>query len=185
MFARNSRPPKAVIKSNLLAGREPDAQAIAGARRLYRKALLLAKIRKLWSFVSRQHQSPIILDDYRNVDSVYRWRYIGVLDIPINWIIGCETQCDEFDSAFYPQRSHDSSRWLTIAIARQMGVPAPPIEVIQIGSNYFAQTGHYQISVARAMGRKILKAYVTSWEINNRIRNSKKRIDLYELQGPS
>jgi hypothetical protein len=45
----------------------------------------------------------------------------------------------------------------------------PVIEIVQVDSMYYAQTGQYQLSVARAQGKKMITAYVTSWDVQGKV----------------
>ena len=78
---------------------------------------------------------------------------------------GSEEPCREFDVEFLPYKLHNLDHWLDIAFAKLIGINIPPIELIRVPSGYFAQSGHYRISVLRVMGHKVIQAYVTSWEI--------------------
>jgi len=75
-------------------------------------------------------------------------------------IWGSEGRCRDFDRAFYPLRSHEKDRWLSIAVAREIGIGLPPVELVQVGDVYFVQDGHHRISVARMQGQKAVDAGV-------------------------
>ncbi|MDQ4075720.1 MAG: chromosome partitioning protein ParB, partial [Chloroflexota bacterium] len=61
---------------------------------------------------------------------------------------------------FQPLQEHTKDRWIRIAIAYQMGKPLPPVELLQIGENYFVRDGHHRISVAKARAQKEIEANV-------------------------
>ena len=42
-----------------------------------------------------------------------------------------------------------------------MGSSLPPVDLAKIGELYFVRDGHHRVSVARALGRKDIDAYVT------------------------
>jgi hypothetical protein len=53
------------------------------------------------------------------------------------------------------------SRWEHIAAAMRRGEALPPVDLVRIGQIYFVRDGHHRISVARALGRTDIDAYVT------------------------
>jgi hypothetical protein len=52
-------------------------------------------------------------------------------------------------------------RWERLALAHRRGEPIPPIDVYRIGNLHFVKDGHHRVSIALAMGRKTIDAYVT------------------------
>ena len=59
------------------------------------------------------------------------------------------------------------ARWERIANAVRRGEPMPPISLFQIGEVYFVRDGHHRVSVARALGRTDIDAYVV--EVRTRV----------------
>lgn len=90
-------------------------------------------------------------------------RLPGIKIIPICQIRGSEGRSQDFDNAFRPRQIHHLDRWVNIAIARLENIPLPPVELIQIGDNYYIRDGHHRISVACAQGQADIEAYVTMW----------------------
>jgi hypothetical protein len=90
--------------------------------------------------------------------------YAGTHTVPIRRIRGSLDRCADFDAAFHPIRTHNRARWLGIAVARQKGVPLPPVRLVQVGDLYFVEDGHHRISVARAMGQEEIDAEVIVWQ---------------------
>lgn len=147
---------------------EPDDPTLPRAWELYYKARIQGLLMKAWAYITGGDRKLLDLNSIKREKFIYSWRYIGVRDVQINQIVGSENLCSTFDRAFYPLRSQDEARWLFIAISKLNGTQSPPIDLVQIGSRYFAQTGQYHISVTRAMGHKAIKAYVTRWDISER-----------------
>ena len=85
----------------------------------------------------------------------------GLRTINLQQITGSEGRADDFDAAFCPLQSHTRDRWVSVATAMLTGVPLPPVELLQIGQEYFVRDGHHRISVARALGQKAIDAIVT------------------------
>jgi hypothetical protein len=52
------------------------------------------------------------------------------------------------------------ARWERIANAARRGEPLPPISVYRVGDVHFVRDGHHRVSVARALGRDTIDAYV-------------------------
>lgn len=90
-------------------------------------------------------------------------RYAGIQIIPLSRITGTENRSDEFDGDFYPLSDHLEDRWVNVAIAQIRDIKLPPVELIQVGDDYFVRDGHHRISVARAFGQDAIDAEVTMW----------------------
>ena len=89
----------------------------------------------------------------------------GIQAVRIDAIRGSEGRCNEFDARFHPLKEYTRFRWERVASARQDGVGLPAVDLIQIGASYFVRDGHHRISVASAMGEKVIEANVTVWEL--------------------
>ncbi len=90
-------------------------------------------------------------------------RLPGVQIVPISQIRGSEGRTQDFDSAFRPRQTHNLDRWVNIAVARERGIPLPPVDLIQIGHHYYVRDGHHRISVACAQGQADIEAHITVW----------------------
>ncbi|HEY47887.1 MAG TPA: hypothetical protein G4O14_14040 [Anaerolineae bacterium] len=156
------------IRECLWSLKEPDDPALPRALELYWKARIRGRLMKAWSSFTGGDRGLIDLNSIKIKKFVYSWRYVGVRDVQINKIVGSEGLCGTFDRAFYPLRAQDEARWLSVALSKLNGSHTPPIDLVQIASRYFAQNGQYHISVARAMGQKVIKAYVTRWDVSER-----------------
>jgi hypothetical protein len=88
-------------------------------------------------------------------------RSLGLRTIPVDSIVGTVDRSREFDRRFRPTSRRVRRRWQRIAEAERRGEPMPPISVYLIGDMHFVKDGHHRVSVARAMGRKEIDAYVT------------------------
>jgi hypothetical protein len=157
---------------------EPDDPTLSKALELYYKARFQGLLQKAWAYITGGDRGLVDLNLIKSEKFIYSWRYIGVRDVQINQIVGSEKLCNTFDKAFYPVRSQDEARWLIVAISKLNGAQSPPIDLVQIGSQYFAQNGQYQISVTRAMGQKAIKAYVTRWDISERSIGNQWKVNL-------
>jgi hypothetical protein len=86
--------------------------------------------------------------------------YVGLRTVPIHSIRGSESRCQDFDADFCPLQTRTRERWLSVATARIKGLTLPPVELIQVGTEYFVRDGHHRISVARALGEQNIEAEV-------------------------
>jgi hypothetical protein len=87
-------------------------------------------------------------------------RYAGLATIPLDSILGTVDRATGFDRQFRPTTVHVRARWERIANAMRRGESMPPISVYRIGEVHFVRDGHHRVSVARALGRTEIDAYV-------------------------
>ncbi len=84
----------------------------------------------------------------------------GIISVPLARIVGSEGRVGDFDNAFNPLNDNTRDRWINIAVARRRGDSLPPVELIQVGGDYYVRDGHHRISVARAAGQREIEARV-------------------------
>jgi hypothetical protein len=87
-------------------------------------------------------------------------RYAGLQTIPLGSVLGTVDRTKGFDRQFRPTSAHVRARWERIANAVRRGEAMPPISVYRIGEVFFVRDGHHRVSVARALGRTHIDAYV-------------------------
>src|SRR5436305_1614361 len=85
----------------------------------------------------------------------------GQTVVPLDAIVGTVDRGRDFDRSFRPTTGRVRSRWEHIAAAMRRGEPLPPVDLVRIGQIYFVRDGHHRISVARALGRTDIDAYIT------------------------
>jgi hypothetical protein len=88
-------------------------------------------------------------------------RNLGLQIISLDSIVGTVDRGREFDRQFRPTSSRPRERWERIAAAMRRGEVIPPIDVFRVGELHFVKDGHHRVSVARALGRDTIDAYVT------------------------
>ena len=134
----------------------PVDQAMVAARKLYQQTSSRSWIDRLRLAFNRDTHCLFALFQVQATHEVLDQRHLGTQTVPISQIRGssAEGRCRDFDADFRPLKSHNESRWLSIAAARQRGVELPPIILIQVGEIYFVQDGHHRISVARALDQE-------------------------------
>lgn len=89
-------------------------------------------------------------------------RDMGIRTVELARITGSEGRNRDFDRDFRPMASHLRDRWVSVAEAWLKGVVLPPIELIAVGQHFVVRDGHHRISVARALGLKVLEAHVVT-----------------------
>lgn len=145
------------------------ADAAYQARRraipLFRRARSHAAQRRIWSVLTGRRNALRDLSAVTGEVEVKARHHLGVHHVPIARIQGSEGRSRDFDSAFFPTSTHNEERWLGIAAAQLQDLPLPPVDLIQVGDNYYVRDGHHRISVARSFGQKEIEAQVTLWEV--------------------
>ena len=88
-------------------------------------------------------------------------RPFGLKVVTLDEIVGTIDRGRDFDRRFRPTSARVRSRWEQIAAAMRRGEAMPPVELLKVGDIYFVRDGHHRVSVARALGRTDIDAYVT------------------------
>jgi hypothetical protein len=92
---------------------------------------------------------------------------VGLQVVPIAAIVGTVDRERDFDRRFRPTSGRVRGRWERIAEAMRRGEAMPPVDLYRIGELYFVRDGHHRVSVAYALGREDIDAYVT--EVQTRV----------------
>ena len=106
-------------------------------------------------------------------------RRLGQQVIPLDSIVGTVDRTREFDRQFRPTTGRVRGRWERVAAAMRRGESLPPIDVYRIGELHFVRDGHHRVSVARALGRSDIDAYVTEVETRVPIESGLRPSDLF------
>ena len=104
---------------------------------------------------------------------------LGLQVIPLDSIVGTVDRTREFDRQFRPTTGRVRGRWERVAAAMRRGESLPPIDVYRIGELHFVRDGHHRVSVARALGRSDIDAYVTAVETRVPIESGLRPSDLF------
>ncbi|MDX1417179.1 MAG: hypothetical protein R3293_23435 [Candidatus Promineifilaceae bacterium] len=91
-------------------------------------------------------------------------QYMGQMQIPLDKIKGSVGRYDDFDAAFMPRKDFLKERWQGVEIAMMHG-KTPPIDLYQVGNDFFVVDGNHRVSVARQLGLDTIEAYVTRFEM--------------------
>ncbi len=88
-------------------------------------------------------------------------RSAGLKVVSLDQIVGSVGRGRDFDRRFRPTSGRSRGRWEQIAAAARRGESFPPVDLVKVGELYFVRDGHHRVSVARALGRTDIDAYVT------------------------
>jgi hypothetical protein len=91
----------------------------------------------------------------------------GLHVVPLDSIVGSVDRSRDYDRRFRPTSRRTRGRWEQIAAAARRGESFPPVDLLRVGELYFVRDGHHRVSVARALGRTDIDAYVT--EVTTRV----------------
>ena len=92
---------------------------------------------------------------------------VGLTVVPLDAIVGSVDRSRDYDRRFRPTSGRTRGRWEQIAAAARRGESFPPVDLMHVGELYFVRDGHHRVSVARALGRTDIDAYVT--EVTTRV----------------
>lgn len=82
-------------------------------------------------------------------------------DICLSRVVGSVGRSHDYTPTFLPRQSGDEARWVRVRLAAE-NEGLPPIEVYQLGENYFVLDGHHRVSVSKRLGATSIEAYVTT-----------------------
>lgn len=166
MFTSDHVKIQAAILQAQMSGRvEPQVRAACDARRLYQRARMAGRMRRLWSLLTRRPRRLLNLREVERACHIRGRCYAGTQPVNLAGIRGSAGRCRDYDDEFHPLLGESSSRWLSIACAQRMHVPLPPVKLIRVGDVYFVEDGHHRISVARALGQQEIDAEVVVWHV--------------------
>jgi hypothetical protein len=135
------------------------------ASSLFEEALTAGKLRRLTMFFCRCARRLLQLNQVIRDASAVNSHFAGTQTVEIEKIIGSESRVVEFDDVFNPIEQTTKSRWVSIAQAFLRGEALPPVDLIQVGDEYFVRDGHHRISVARQLGQRYIDAEITRIQI--------------------
>jgi hypothetical protein len=137
----------------------PSADAQDDFQRVRRRQVLSRLARR----VGREPGDVDVILPYDEVVAALGYleeSYIGLQTVPLDAILGTVDRAKGFDRQFRPTTARVRARWERIANAVRRGEPMPPISLFKIGEVYFVRDGHHRVSVARALRRTEIDAYV-------------------------
>ena len=116
--------------------------------------------RQVWARLTGRNNELRSLSHYAIGKQTHR--SAGVLSVPIDRIVGSESRTKDFDADFNPLKQHNRERWAGLLAALWSGIPLPPVELIQVGNEFFVRDGHHRISIAKATGQLEIEASIVN-----------------------
>ncbi len=141
------------------ANRELELAANSLYNRVSKKGFL-ASLRRM---VGREEVPPLIaLDEVKRQIRVQGHEAVGEMTIDLDTVLGTASdgRAQDFDVDFRPLQTHNKERWLGVAAAWISGRRLGRVKLVQVGDIFFVEDGHHRISVAKAMGEKVIEAEV-------------------------
>ena len=150
--------------AHVMHRREGGGELAQGATRLFDRIVRDSRPDRIPRLFAKRLKPLRRLSDITDERRFGNRRYGGMRVIAVDAIHGTLNRADDFDYDFRPLRISDYGRWSKVATAMMNGIDLPPIEVVQVGDDYFVKDGHHRISVARALGFLYLDAMVEIWD---------------------
>ncbi len=94
--------------------------------------------------------------------SALSWHASRLRVIPLLDVVGTVDATHDFDARFRPAAPRLAARWQRVALAHRQARPLPPISVIQRPEGYYVIDGRHRVSVARALRRRDIDAWVSA-----------------------
>jgi uncharacterized ParB-like nuclease family protein len=133
------------------------------AREDFDSARFKAFRRSIASTLTRRSHRLISLDRVLEAAGLEGKSFGGVQEIPLNKVVGSaapDAKGADFDPGFLPVNRRLRDRWTRIYTAMVEGDELPPIDVYRLDDTYYVIDGHHRVSVARSLGRDVIKARV-------------------------
>jgi hypothetical protein len=155
----------------------PDADAADDFQRLRRRQVLSRLAQRL---LREPDDVSLVLpfDEVVAALGMAGETYVGLQVIPVESIVGSVDRTRDFDRRFRPTSARSRERWEHVAAAIRRGQPMPPISVYRVGDLHFVRDGHHRVSVARALGTRLIEADVTEVRTRLPARDIRTRSDL-------
>ena len=107
-----------------------------------------------------RHNELLNFDEIRSRLHLHEELYRGVVDVPLDHIVGSVGRYKDFTAEFLPKKANMKDRWSRVyALANSMEGP-PPIELYKVADAYFVRDGNHRVSVARELDAKSILAHV-------------------------
>ncbi|PKL09143.1 MAG: transcriptional regulator [Spirochaetae bacterium HGW-Spirochaetae-7] len=128
----------------------------------FSKARLREVFSSIASFMSPRRRKLLALGEVRSILKIRGEEYRGILQVPVDLIIGSEGRYRDFARGFLPRHSYLRDRWVRVDSAHYHDVILPPVRLYELGGAYFVRDGNHRVSVARMQGVLEIDAEVVS-----------------------
>ena len=129
---------------------------------------------------------PSIYDRYPHVGRAPR-RRLGLRSVPLDRIIGTMRYPSQNTADFLPlprlRGENWRARWQRIERAMDRLVTLPPVDLVQVGDEYFVADGHNRVAAARQAGGVEVDADVTQLVLPGVTQPGQGRLDRASLIG--
>ncbi len=127
----------------------------------FRRARQQAVLKEILVHITGTSTRLLSFDEVRQSLKAQNSSERGLMEIPIESIIGSVNRYTDFTRDFLPTENVQPERWARVDMALTAQAGVPPIDVYKIGDIYFVKDGNHRVSVARLIGAKTIPAYVT------------------------
>jgi nucleotide-binding universal stress UspA family protein/Icc-related predicted phosphoesterase len=141
---------------------KPFIPSLANTAEDFRDARRRAALEEIWSTLTGSSKHLIQFQQVEDQLEYDQSQKLGLMDIPLDSIVGSVSRPDDFTRKFFPRDAVDQDRWQRVK--RGMDQAIRPIDVYQIDQAYFVLDGNHRVSVARQRGMTHIPAYVTKIE---------------------
>jgi len=141
---------------------KPYIPSLANTAEDFRDARRRAALENIWSTLTGTSNHLIEFQQVENQLEYEDSQKLGLVDIPLDAIVGSVSRPKDFTRKFFPREAVDPGRWLRVKQGMDRSIR--PIEVYQIDQVYFVLDGNHRVSVARQRGMARIPANVTKIE---------------------
>jgi len=136
--------------------------SLANTAEDFRDARRRGALENIWSTLTGSSKNLINFQQVEDQLQFERSQKLGLVDIPLDAIVGSVSRPNDFTRKFFPREAVDPGRWQRVKL--KMDEQIRPIDVYQIDQVYFVMDGNHRVSVARQRGKTQIPAYVTKIE---------------------
>lgn len=117
----------------------------------------------IFSKLFNRKTKPILVLEQEAGCGINNRHHAGSKTVAVQDIHGTVNRIRDFDYDFAPMKRATEFRWCKVATAMLQGIDLPPVELTQVGDDYFVKDGHHRISVAHVLGYEYIDAIVEIW----------------------
>jgi nucleotide-binding universal stress UspA family protein/Icc-related predicted phosphoesterase len=141
---------------------KPYIPSLANTAEDFRDARRRGALENIWGTLTGSANHLIQFQQVENQLQYEQSSKLGLLDIPLDAIVGSVSRTNDFTRKFFPREVVDPERWQRVKLG--MNQVIRPINVYQIDQVFFVLDGNHRVSVARQRGMTHIPAYVTKIE---------------------
>lgn len=136
------------------------------AESYFDQAWLVGRLKIVWAYISGQNCDLKYLSDIEDRYTVTHFYELERQPVDMDKIVGTNGRSNRFMRGWNPVMRRSRNRWVSVCLGLMEDVTQiPPIEVIQVGDEYYVMDGNHRVSAAKALGKLFIDANVTVWEV--------------------